>query len=577
MPLDTKKLKVSLIEKGLVNTRDFDVFVAKATKEKKDVTDLLLAENIVSEEDLAQELSRQTKIPFADLSKTLIRKDILFQIPELIAKKHEIIAFDEDEAGLKVAMTNPEDLQTIESIKKIISKRIYPHVATKGSILSVLKQYRRGLRQEFKDIIDQSLAASRTASPEDLEKLAEDLPIVSIVNTLIEHAIIQGASDIHIEPLEKNVIVRYRIDGILHDVIVLPKEIIAGVVARIKVLANLKIDEHRLPQDGRFKTEKDEQKISFRVSIIPIFDGEKVVMRLLVESDRILTLEELGFQRSTLKVAKRNIKKPNGLILVTGPTGSGKTTTLYSIMNMLNSTEVNIATIEDPIEYRMSRINQSQVKPKIGFTFSTGLRSLVRQDPDIIMVGEIRDEETAEMAIHSALTGHLVLSTLHTMSAAGAAPRLIDMKAKPFLVASTLNVVIAQRLARRICKNCSEEYQLDKKTAAVLEKEFDLEGMMQVLIKEKILDKKKSLTELTFHRGKGCEHCNMQGYKGRTGIYEILEITNSIKELIVNCVPSEKIQAKAMEDGMISMIQDGFIKVLSGLTTINEILRVSKE
>ena len=577
MPLDTKKLKEGLIEKGLVSSHDFDVFTAKAAKEKKEITDILLAENIVSEDDLAQELSRQTKIPFADLSKTLIRKDILFQIPELIAKKHEIIAFNEDEAGLKVAMTNPEDLQTIEFIKKKVNKNIEPHVTSKAGIFSVLKQYRRGLRQEFKDIIDQSLAASRTAKQGDLAKLAENMPIVRIVNTLIEHAILQNASDIHIEPLEKNVIVRYRIDGILHDVIVLPKEIIAGIVARIKVLANLKIDEHRLPQDGRFKIEKDEQKISFRVSIIPVFDGEKVVMRLLVESGRVLSLEELGFQRSTLEIAKSNIKKPNGLILVTGPTGSGKTTTLYSIMHMLNTTEVNIATIEDPIEYRMPRINQSQVKPKIGFTFSTGLRSLVRQDPDIIMVGEIRDEETADMAIHSALTGHLVLSTLHTMSAAGAAPRLVDMKAKPFLVASTLNLVIAQRLARRICKNCTEEYQLEEKTVAMLEKEFDMEKMMAVLLKEKIVDGKKPLSKLTFFRGKGCEHCNMQGYRGRTGIYETLAVTDDIKELIVDCVPTEKIQAKAMEDGMISMIQDGFIKALSGLTTIDEILRVTKE
>ncbi|MBU1178187.1 GspE/PulE family protein [Patescibacteria group bacterium] len=577
MLLDIKKLKISLVEKGLINSHDFDVLVAKATKEKKEITDILLSENIVTEENLYQELSRQIKIPFVDLSKTIIRKDILFQIPELIAKKHEIIAFSEDETGLGVAMTNPEDLQTIESIKKKVGKHIEPYVASKGDIFSALKQYRRGLRQEFKDIIDQSLAISRTASDDDLEKLAENLPIVRIVNTLIDHAILQNASDIHIEPLEKNVIIRFRIDGILHDVIVLPKEILAGIVARIKVLANLKIDEHRLPQDGRFKIEKDEQKISFRVSIIPIFDGEKVVTRLLVESGRILSLEELGFQSSALAITKRNVNKPNGLILVTGPTGSGKTTTLYSIMNMLNTTEVNIATIEDPIEYRMPRINQSQVKPKIGFTFSTGLRSLVRQDPDIIMVGEIRDEETVEMAIHSALTGHLVLSTLHTMSAAGAPPRLIDMKAKPFLVASTLNLIIAQRLVRRICKNCREEYKLDAKKIAILEKEFDMEKIMPALLQEKVITAKKPLSELTFYRGKGCEHCNLQGYKGRTGIYETLETTETIKDLIVDSAPTEKIQAQAVSEGMITMLQDGFIKALLGFTTIDEILRVTKE
>lgn len=577
MLLDSKKLKDSLIEKGLISSHDFDVLAAKASKQKKEITELLLAENTIDEKELVQEFSRQTKIPAVDLSKTIIRKDILFQIPELIAKKHSIIAFAEDEGGLKVAMTNPEDLQVLEFIKKKVNKQIVPHVASKADVLSALKQYRRGLRQEFKDIIDQSLSVSRTATDEDLAKLAENLPIVRVVNTLIEHAILQNASDIHIEPLEKNVLVRFRVDGILSDVIVLPKEIIAGIVARIKVLANLKIDEHRLPQDGRFKIEKDEQKISFRVSIIPIFDGEKVVMRLLVESGRVLSLEELGFQSSALAIAKRNIKKPNGLILVTGPTGSGKTTTLYSVMNMLNTTEVNIATIEDPIEYRMPRINQSQVKPKIGFTFSSGLRSLVRQDPDIIMVGEIRDEETVEMAIHSALTGHLVLSTLHTMSAAGAPPRLVDMKAKPFLVASTLNLVIAQRLARRICKNCVEEYKLEEKTIAMLEKEFDLEEIIQVLLKEKVIEKTKSIGELTFYRGKGCEHCDLQGYKGRTGIYEALETTNSTKDLIVNNAPSEKIQQQAVSEGMITMAQDGFIKALSGLTTIEEILRVTKE
>lgn len=577
MPLNVKKLKQRLIEKGLVDPQGFAALEKKATKEKKGVAELLLAEHMVSEEDLAQELSRQTGIPVVDLTKTIIRKDILFQIPELIAKKYKIIAFAEDEAGLKVAMTNPEDLQTIEFIKKKVFKEIVPHVTSTAGIMTVLRQYRRGLREEFKNIIDQSLAASRTASEKDLEKLAEDFPIVQIVNTLIEHAILQNASDIHIEPLEKNIIIRYRVDGILHDVIVLPKEIMVGIVARIKVLANLKIDEHRLPQDGRFKIEKDEQKISFRVSIIPIFDGEKVVMRLLIESGRILSLEELGFQRSALNIAERNIKKPNGLILITGPTGSGKTTTLYSIMNMLNTTEVNIATIEDPVEYRMPRINQSQVKPKIGFTFATGLRSLVRQDPDIIMVGEIRDEETVDMTIHSALTGHLVLSTLHTMSAAGAPPRLVDMKAKPFLVASTLNLVIAQRLARRICNDCKEEYKLDEKTASMLEKEFDMKEIIKVLVKEKIIDDKKSLRELTFYRGKGCEHCGIQGYKGRAGIYETLETTESIKELIVNNAPAEKIQKQAVAEGMITMLQDGFIKVLTGLTTIDEILRVTKE
>ena len=577
MPLDTAKLAKSLIDQGLLTAQQFSKAEVKAKKSKQPLADFLVNQRLISEENLAKELSRQIKVPFIDLTKTIIRKDLLFQIPELIAKKHEVIAFAEDENGLNLALTDPENLQTIEFIKKKVGKKINVHLTTKSALLAALKQYRRGLRQEFKDIIDQSLTVSRTADKEDLKKLAENLPIVRIVDTLVEHAIIQNASDIHIEPLEKNVIVRYRIDGILHDEIVLPKEIIDGVVARIKVLANLKIDEHRLPQDGRFKIEKNDQKISFRVSILPIFDGEKVVMRLLVESGHILSLEELGLQHSALKAANRNIKKPNGMILVTGPTGSGKTTTLYSMMAMLNTAEVNIATIEDPIEYRMPRINQSQVKPKIGYTFATGLRSLVRQDPDIIMVGEIRDEETVEMAIHSALTGHLVLSTLHTMNAAGAPARLVNMKAKPFLVASTLNIIIAQRLARKICSNCVEEYKLDKAVVQTLEKEFDIDNIIQVLVREKVLETAKPLSEITFHRGKGCEHCNLQGYKGRVGFFEALESTEAIKDLIVANAPSDKINAQAVADGMITMVQDGFIKAVNGVTTIDEILRVTKE
>ena len=576
MPLDPKKLKNKLSEDGILDLKDFEKFEKEAQKKKKDIKSLLLEENVINEEYLSKELSRQIKVPYIDLSKQVIRKDLLFQIPEQIARKNEIIVFSEAEGVLEIAMSNPEDLQTLEFIKKKIGRNVKVYVATKASIKSVLKQYKRGLRQEFKDIIDQSLVASRSKE-KDLKKLAENLPIVRIVSTLIEHAVLQGASDVHIEPLEKNVVVRYRIDGILRDVIVLPKEILAGVVARIKVLSNLKIDEHRLPQDGRFKIEKDDQKISFRVSVLPIFDGEKVVMRLLIESGRISSLEELGLQRGGLEMANVNIQKPNGMILVTGPTGSGKTTTLYSVLNILNTTKVNIATIEDPIEYRMPRINQSQVKPKIGYTFATGLRALVRQDPDIIMVGEIRDEETAEMAIHSALTGHLVLSTLHTMNAAGAFARLSDMKAKPFLIASTINVVIAQRLARKICSNCVEEYKLDKATINMLESQYNIPKIIKILVKEKVISREKSLAEINFHRGKGCDHCDMQGYKGRVGIFEVLDTNEAIKDLIIESAPTEKIQAQAVVDGMLTMIQDGFVKAVLGVTTMEEILRITKE
>lgn len=576
MPLDLKKLRIKLYEDGVLDIEKFKKFEEEAQKKKKDIISLFIKDNIISEEYLSKELSRQTEIPFVDLLKQVIRKDLLFQIPEQIARKNEIIIFGEEEGILKIAMSDPEDLQTLEFIKKKIGRNIKVYVATKSGIRYVLKQYKRGLRQEFKDIIDQSLAVSRSVE-KDLKKLAENLPIVRIVSTLIEHAVLQGASDVHIEPLEKNVVVRFRVDGILRDVIVLPREIMPGIVARIKVLSNLKIDEHRLPQDGRFKIEKDDQKISFRVSVLPVFDGEKIVMRLLIESGRILSLKEIGLQGRGLVTAEANIQKPNEMILVTGPTGSGKTTTLYSVLNILNTTKVNIATIEDPIEYRMPRINQSQVQPKIGFTFATGLRSLVRQDPDIIMVGEIRDEETAEMAIHSALTGHLVLSTLHTMNAAGAFARLSDMKAKPFLIASTVNVVIAQRLARKICSNCMEEYKLDEASVNMLESQYDIAEIIKVLTKEKIINKEKSLLEINFYRGKGCDHCDMQGYKGRVGIFEVLDTNEAIKDLIVESASTEKIQAQAASQGMLTMIQDGFAKAISGVTTIEEILRITKE
>jgi len=576
MPLDPKKLKNKLFEDAIFSLDKFEKLENEAIKKKIDIVNLLLEENVINEEYLSRELSRQIKIPYIDLSKQVIRKDLLFQIPEQIARKNEIVIFGEQEGNLEVAMSNPEDLQTLEFIKKKIGRNVKVYIATKAGIRSVLNQYKRGLRQEFKDIIDQSLAASKSVD-KDLKKLAENLPIVRIVSTLIEHAVLQEASDIHIEPLEKNIVIRFRIDGILRDVIVLPKEIMPGIVARIKVLSNLKIDEHRLPQDGRFKIEKDDQKISFRVSILPVFDGEKVVMRLLIESGRILSLKELGLRGGGLEAIKENIQKPNGMILVTGPTGSGKTSTLYSVLNILNTTKVNIATIEDPIEYRMPRINQSQVKAKIGFTFANGLRSLVRQDPDIIMVGEIRDEETAEMAIHSALTGHLVLSTLHTMNAAGSFARLADMKVKPFLISSTTNVVVAQRLARKICSNCLEEYKLDKVTVGVLESQYNIPEIMKVLIKEKVIDKEKSLAEIKFYRGKGCDHCDMQGYKGRVGIFEVLDVNEAIKDLIVASASSEKIQTQAVADGMLTMIQDGFVKAVSKITTIEEILRITKE
>src|SRR6185503_14517268 len=372
--------------------------------------------------------------------------------------------------------------------------------------------------------------------------------------------------------------VRYRIDGVLHDVMTLPKVIQLALVARIKVLAALKIDEHRLPQDGRFKIEKEGYKFSLRVSTIPVFDGEKVVMRLLDESTKAMSLEALGFETSQLDLVMRNIKKPHGMMLVTGPTGSGKSTTLYAVLSLLNQKGVNISSIEDPVEYRIPGANQMQVNPKIGLTFAIGLRALLRQDPNIIMIGEIRDQETAEEAVHAAMTGHIVLSTLHTNSAAGAPPRLLDIGVEPYLIASTVNAIVGQRLVRIICPDCKTPIKLDEEMAAELAKQFNMEKLLAVMKREKVIDEKVgSLSEIEFSRGQGCNKCGMTGYKGRLGVHEILEVTAEIGELIVKRATTQDIQDIAEAKSMILMWQDGFIKAAKGITTIEEVLRVTKE
>ena len=451
------------------------------------------------------------------------------------------------------------------------------HLTTPDNVRDTIKQYHKSLKAEF-DYLADDKKLEGIDGQKDLKKLAEDLPVVRIVDTLLEYSVLEGASDIHIEPEEKNVLVRYRIDGILRNVMVLPKTVQSGIVARIKILANLKVDEHRLPQDGRFKISTDEFKVAFRVSILPTFDGEKIVLRLLKESAQILTLEQLGFQKIQLEVIKRNLAKPHGIVLATGPTGSGKTTTLYTILNILNTPEVNISTIEDPIEYRMPHVNQSQTNAKIGYTFAQGLRAFLRQDPDIIMVGEIRDQETAEIAVHAAMTGHLVLSTIHTNDAPTTLPRLAEMGVPSFLIATTANIIIAQRLVRKICPNCIQSYNLDDEQIHELEKQLNIESVLNTMEKVKeIIDAKKGLKSILFYRGKGCKQCNNTGYKGRVGIYEVLENTETIAQLMLKNAPAHEIRDAAVAEGMLHMVEDGFIKAKNGITTLEEILRVTKD
>lgn len=546
-------------------------------RDKLTLEEYLLKKHVVTEEVLYETVAKHLGLPFIDLKNAIIRKDVLMAIPEPIAQAHGIIAYDRDDKTVKVATTDPDDLQTFEFLKKRFNTTLEVALTSPSSFKEVLKQYHKSLKAEFAELTKDKEDASKPEG-ENLQQLAEDLPIIRIVDTLLEYAVFERASDIHIEPSETDVVVRYRIDGVLKDVMTLPKNVQSGLVARIKILSNLKLDEHRLPQDGRFKVKTNEYEVSFRVSIIPVFDGEKIVMRLLQESGQVLTLEQLGFQKRSFDVVKRNIEKPHGMILVTGPTGSGKTTTLYSVLNVLNTADVNICTIEDPVEYRMPRINQSQVQPRVGFTFAGGLRALLRQDPDIIMVGEIRDQETAEIAIHAAMTGHLVLSTLHTNDAVGSLPRLLDMGVAPFLVASTTNVIIAQRLVRKICQNCITSYQLTKKQVEDLALQLDLGSLMKTLAKEgAVMSQSQGMETMLFYRGKGCKQCGQEGYKGRLGIYEVLEITHEISALILDRASAADIRKVALQQGMLTMLEDGFLKAKNGTTTIEEILRVTKD
>ncbi|OGE74335.1 MAG: hypothetical protein A3I07_02695 [Candidatus Doudnabacteria bacterium RIFCSPLOWO2_02_FULL_42_9] len=582
MAFNQTDLKRALVAKNLVAADKWDELADEALKKKLTMEDLLVEKAIVDEEKLTQIAAAFYDVEYIDLRQIgEMRKDVLLLVPEPIARRHKVIAFAREGRKLNLAMIDPSDLQTSDAIKKKTDLQVIPFLMSKTSLDYGLKQYHTSLEAEFAKIVSKQEDTSEKADAtvaDKLKEMAQEIPVVRVVDTLLEYAIFERASDIHIEPMEKQVVVRYRIDGVLHDVMTLPKVIQPALIARIKVIGNLKIDEHRLPQDGRFKVEKDNYNISFRVSTIPVFDGEKVVMRLLDESAKAMSLEELGFLHRNLEYIVRNVRKPHGALLVTGPTGSGKSTTLYSVLTMLNTKSINISTIEDPIEYRLEGVNQMQVNPKIGLTFAMGLRALLRQDPNVIMIGEIRDRETAEEAVHAALTGHIVLSTIHTNNASGALPRLLDIGVEPYLIASVVNAVVGQRLTRQICSDCKTEYKITADYEVDLKKDYNIDHLLKVMKDEKFIDAQvKSLTELTFYKGKGCEKCNHTGYRGRRGIYEVMEVTPSIQDLIMKQAPTNQIQDKAIDEGMILMWQDGFIKCIKGVTTIEEVVRVSKE
>ncbi len=585
MHIDQDQLYKFIIDSGLISKEEYETIKKKSEEEGKPLQDTLMALGKINEDDYLRIQAYLVGIPFVDLTKTKVDIDILSLIPEPIARKHSIVAYSKKDDYLEIALMDGDDLNAIDFIKKKTGLRVLPRLTNTASIKNLLLQYQKSLKADFGDIIQKEIGNLKlidgdrkdvdSDNIEDLKKMADDLPVIKIVETLLNHAAIQGVSDIHIEHGDQNTIIRYRLDGLLHDAMILPKNSGPSITARIKVLANLKLDEKRLPQDGRFKIDLNGEKISFRVSVLPTYYGEKIVMRLLRENVSGFTLEGLGFHGQALEDMHDSLNYSEGMILTTGPTGSGKTTTLYTMLDILNTPDVNISTVEDPIEYQIKRINQTQIRSDIGFTFASGLRSLLRQDPDIIMIGEVRDNETASLAINAALTGHLVLSTLHTNSAAGAIPRLMDMKCEPFLLVSTIKIIVAQRLVRRLSET-KKIHMLNDDELSQLAKKIDLDRVLVFMRKEKIIDNKMTWKEIVFYKPNIVDE-NNDGFKGRIGIHEALKVTLAIKELIMKNETADKIEWQAKKDGMLTMIEDGIMQAAKGLTSIEEVLRVAND
>ena len=555
---------------------------------------IVISERVVTPQDLAKLVSKQIGVPFVEIEPKDIPKEVLMKIPEHIARQYNLVLFAQDSDGtLSLAMEDPDDIQALNFIQKEIGYNLKVFLATHENILDCLENYRGELDQELDEVISvqqENTQEETQAVTED--QFTEDSPIAQTVNLLLEYAIKSQASDIHIEPREEFVQVRYRIDGVLKEVNKLPRNVLGALVSRIKILSNLKIDERRVPQDGRFKIRVSGKQYALRVSTLPIADGEKVVMRILDESNQSVTLENLGYWGRSLTVMKEAMAQPNGMILVTGPTGSGKSTSLFSVLSELNTSDVNISTIEDPVEYKIPGVNQVQTNPKAGMTFASGLRALLRQDPNIIMVGEIRDTETANLGVQAALTGHLVFSTLHTNNAATCLPRLLDMDIEPFLIASTVKAVVGQRLVRRLCAFCRQQHVPEAAEVKVITDLIAGTGTEAIArmhdLETQAADEKiggdsplstteTEITHLWRANPEGCDECNHTGFKGRIGIYEVLDVSLAIQKLITANATSNDIQTEAIKEGMLTMQTDGLIKALRGITTVEEVLRVTRE
>ena len=564
-----------------------------AEENSQPLQDVVLRRSLVTDEQLTKLIANYIGVPFVRIEPKDIPEDVLRKIPEHIARQYNAVLFamSEDEV-LNLAMDDPDDVQALNFIQKEIGYNTKVFLATKNNILECLDVYRGDVNKEIDQVIAIQQDSQADVQKVTEEEFAENSSIAQTVNLLLEYAIKSSASDIHIEPREEFVQIRYRIDGVLREVNKLPRNVLGALVSRIKILSNLKIDERRVPQDGRFKITVSGKQYALRVSTLPIADGEKVVMRILDESNQSVELDQLGYWGKSLTDIKEAMRQPNGMILVTGPTGSGKSTSLFSVLSELNTPDVNISTIEDPVEYKIPGVNQTQTNVKAGMTFASGLRALLRQDPNIIMVGEIRDGETANLGVQAALTGHLVFSTLHTNNAATCLPRLLDMDIEPFLIASTVKAVIGQRLVRRLCSFCKQRYTPDQDEINSIEDLFGISAdrdfsyiheLEKRAASEKIGEgnedstSEATITGLWRESPDGCDECNHQGFKGRLGIYEVLDMSPAIQHSITENATSSEIQDKAIKEGMVTMQVDGLIKALRGVTTVSEVLRVTRE
>lgn len=560
-----------LVKSKKISAADADTARQLFVSSGGSVVEWLVKQNKVVEQDIVMAKAEYYNVPFIKLSDQPISPVALSMVDQTIAKRLQVVPFEykADTRELSVAMANPIDISAIEFLERKTGASIKAFAAIPDEVVAAIdSRYFQGLSTEVTAALKETSQGETEVKTIDIRQVGayiKEAPIAKIVTTILEFAVKSRASDVHIEPLEERVRVRYRIDGILHEKLVLPRRIHDSLVSRIKILSDLKIDEKRIPQDGRFNFRTESEEVDLRVSTLPTVHGEKVVMRLLKKSGGVPTLAELGLRGRALKNLEEGILKPHGIVLVTGPTGSGKTTTLYSVLSRINTTKVNIVTIEDPVEYQIGGVNQVQINPQAGLTFASGLRSFLRQDPNIIMVGEVRDQETADLAIQAALTGHLVFSTLHTNNSSGALPRLLDMHAEPYLLASTITAIVGQRVARKICPHCKAAY------SPPLDVMVDIKKILGKLWVEPTGGKSQ------LFKGTGCSECGNTGYLGRIGIFEVLAITEKIGRLVLEHAPTSEIEAAAVAEGMVTMKQDGYLKVVEGMTTIEEILRVAQE